>query len=138
MNFIGIGAEEIPTLAGQLIPLIEKPLQKMDAAKYFTAEHVIEKCLSRDWQCWVAGQGRIDAIFITYIDMYPTGYKTLTIFLIGGEKMPQWFDMGWDILKRFGQAHGCKEIIGLGRKGWIRALKDKGEINERLNFAVKI
>ena len=138
--FTGIQSSEIDALADKLVPLIEKPLKRTDAWKYYTPWNVLHKCRNKDWQCWVAMTEKVDCVFITYISEFPTGYRSFVVYLVGGEKINTWLDAAWNTLKEYAKAMGCKEINWFGRKGWTRALEsvEKAPIQKHLRFSVEL
>ena len=141
-HFHGVPAEDVIKVAPLILPLLKKPIERMKMGRYYRPEDVIEKCLTRHWQCWVAWSDEgIDAVFITYIEVFPTGHKTLTIFLIGGNKIKEWYVPAWTQFKAFAKEHDCQEIIGMGRKGWVKTLNnyvDEHDIEDRYSFAVNL
>ena len=138
--FSGIIPEDIPKYWDELANLLEKPLAKTDSAKYYTPDDILWKCVNQDWQCWIAWSDKIDAVFTTYVSTYPTGYKTFTINFVGGEKMYEWLPTAWNTFKAFADENSCNEIVGLGRRGWLRALTkvEDSKFEEKLTFSVEI
>jgi hypothetical protein len=104
-----------------LLPLVKKPLERMGAEKGVTPSHVLQRCLTLEWQCWATTN--FSCIFITQIVIQPTGYRTLNIYLIGGAGLGDWLESAWDVFKNFGRHTNCSEIVGRGRKGWVKALQ---------------
>jgi len=125
-HFCGVAPKDIPRLAPALIPLIEKPLKRMGSDKFYSAQDVLMKCYRGEWQCWILWGDEIETVVITHLDTYPTGHKTITVFLVGGKNMMAGFDVGFDTILAFGREHGCKEMIGFGRKAWLRLCRQKG------------
>jgi hypothetical protein len=135
----GIVSGDIGLYREILLPLAEKPLKKTGAIKYITPEQVLEKCENREWQCWVAHDGmNVEAAFFTYITPYPTGFKTFTIDLVGGENLERWIEQAWGIFKAYAKEHGCGEIIGAGRKGWIKVIGKMDKIEDKTRFGVEV
>jgi len=138
----GLLPEHIRSYQDQLINLIQKPLERTGADKYYSANDVLDNCIKQEWQCWVAcSQAEIiDCVFITHITPHPTGYKEFTIYLVGGRNLGKWLPQAWGLFKRYAKAHGCKGMAGGGRKGWLRALKrvEHNEFEHQLNFTVEI
>jgi hypothetical protein len=137
----GLMPEQIIFYQDQLKELIEKPLKKT-GDEYYLPEHVIQKCITFEWQCWVACSEaeKIDCVFITYITVYPTGHKEFTVFLVGGEKIEQWLKQAWELFKKYAKAHQCKKIVCMGRKGWRRELIkiDSGKLEEQYAFTIEV
>ena len=113
--------DEIASNFQRLLPLIRKPLKRMKAEKNITPSHVLQRCLAPEWQCWVTTN--FSCIFITNISIQPTGYRILSIYLIGGAGLDSWLESAWNTFKDFGRHVGCSEVVGRGRKGWVKALQ---------------
>lgn len=139
--FTGIRSKEVPIYWDSLAKLIEKPLQRTDAGKYYTANDVLWKCVNKEWQCWVAlSDTDIDCVFITYVASFPTGYRSFVVYLVGGSQIDKWLLEAWTTLKEYARASKCSEINGMGRKGWLRALKkvESEPIEEHIRFSVEL
>ena len=99
------------------IPWIE------DALSYGMGTHTVEdvwyEIVNGDLQFWPAERG----CFVTEVQVHPQ-CRIFHVFLAGGE-MDQLKEM-IDSLESFAEALGCKFISISGRKGWERALKDRG------------
>ncbi len=138
----GLLPEYIPVYRDQLRALIDKPLKRTGADKYYTSDHVLEKCLKREWQCWVAcSQAEvIDCAFITFISDNPTGYNEFNIHLVGGKNLHEWLPIAWGLFKNFAKARGCKAITGGGRAGWVKALNkvEPNKFESQYSFTVEI
>lgn len=139
--FTGVMPEDISLYWDDLCRLIEKPLKKTDADKYYTPDDVLWKCVNKDWQCWISWHDKqIDCVFITFIQEYPTGYRSFVIYLVGGERINDWLSQAWSVFKDYAKANGCGEIVGMGREGWLRALKkvETNPIEPLLRFSVRL
>lgn len=138
----GLQPDEIPAYWDLLVPLIDKVLDQMNLEKYHSADDVLWKCVHKKWQCWIAwSNDRIDCVFITYMMDHPSGWKTFVPYMVGGSKMEQWFDLVWNTFKAYAKEHGCDEIDGLGRVGWLPLLKRRGEsveIEKVYKFGMRI
>ena len=138
---VGLEREAIAENWDQLVELLKLPLRRTDSGRCYTADDVLWKCVEGAWQCWVAKEGaEIEAIFITFIESYPTSYKTLTIYLVGGKGLRKWLRAAWAIAKVFAKSHGCQTITGLGREEWLQALQkvEKASFKRHLRFTVEI
>jgi hypothetical protein len=138
--FTGLQADEISKFWDELVVLLDKPLKKTNARKHYSPEDALYKCMDRDWQCWVAFTTEIDCVFITYIETYPTGHKNLVIYLVGGSKIDSWLQEAWETFKDYANFHQCKQIVGMGRKGWLKMLKkvEDNDFEEHLTFSVEV
>lgn len=139
--FTGFQINDIGMYWDELCELLEKPLKKTDAEKYYTPDDVLWKCIDKKWQCWVAwSENKIDCVFITYITEYPTKYRSFVIYLVGGSKINDWLVTAWDAFKDYAKENFCGEINGMGRKGWLRKLKEVEEnpLEEHMRFSVRL
>ena len=140
-HLTGLQRDEIPAYWDLLVPLIEKPLKRTGADKYYEPDDVLWKCISKAWQCWIAwSNDRIDCVFITYITEHPTGFRSFVVYLVGGSRIDSWLDNVWPTFKAYAKENGCGEINGLGRKGWLRKLKEVEDapLEEHLRFSVRL
>lgn len=140
-HFTGIRSQDVRQYADLLAPLISKPLKRTDAGKYYSVQDVLDKCASAEWQCWIAWHGlTIDAVFVTYIAPFPTGFRSFVVYLVGGSNIDEWLDVAWVTFKAYAKQSGCGEINGLGRPGWTRALRrvEDKPIEKHLRFSVEI
>jgi hypothetical protein len=140
-HLTGLQPDEIPVYWDVLVPLVQKPLDRMGADKYYTADDVLWKCVGERWQCWIAwSNDKIDCCFITYVVEYPTGFRSFVIYLVGGSRIDSWLDLAWNTFKAYAKEKGCGEISGMGRHGWLRELKkvEPDPIEEHLRFSVRI
>lgn len=139
-NFTGIPSHDVWRFRDQLAPLVEKPLKRTDAGRYHTVESVLEKCANADWQCWVAFSDNIDCVFVTYMTDFPTGMRSFVVYLVGGTNIDHWLVEAWGTFKEYAKQNGCGEVVGMGRKGWLRALeKVEGKpLETHIRFSVEI
>jgi hypothetical protein len=136
----GLDRADIADHWDELAELIAKPLKKTETEHLYTPDDVLWKCVETDWQCWASVSNKIDCVFITYITPYPTGYKTFTVYLVGGHRIHTWLEEAWNLFKAYAKHNNCSEIIGMGREGWLRVLPkvEENEFRERLTFSVRI
>jgi len=139
--FTGLPPNEIPKYWDEIEPLIRKPLKRTGGDKFYDTTDVMWKCINTDWQLWIAWNSEgIDAAITTYIEEYPSGYRTFTIYLVGGVYIERWLKTAWSILKAYAKQHKCNEIIGMGREGWPRKLKDveSGEFKPKFIWGIEV
>lgn len=139
--FTGLDAKEIARDKERLEELLWLPLRRTEADKHYSPQHVLEKCSSYEWQCWVARCDEdIDCVFVTYISVYPTGLKVFNVYLVGGTNMVEWLATAWRTFKAYARHHGCAEIAGAGRQGWLRELKkvESGKFSTHLSWVVGV
>lgn len=140
-QFTGLLSNQVPIYWDTLSNLLEKPLKKTGADKYYTADDVLWRCVNKDWQCWIAWhEDKIDCAFVTYITPYPTGFRSFVIYLVGGNKIDEWLSQAWNVFKDYAKANNCEEIVGMGRKGWLRELEkvEDAPLEPMLRFSVRI
>lgn len=127
-QFSGLPAEYLQANWPQIAPLIDKALDRMSAHDKMNKEFILSKLLNREWQCWVAASepGKIEVVIMTFIQVYPTGYKELVIVLIGGSNLKGWMHIAWDTMKKFARHHKCGNIKGVGRTSWMTLAKRLG------------
>lgn len=140
MNFTGIPSNEIHFYWHDLCSLLRKPLHRTPAGRYYAPEDVLMKCMDKKWQCWVAWGEVIECVFITYLRDYPTGYKEFCIYLVGGQRIDEWLQIAWERFKMYAIENDCDEMVGFGRKGWLRKLKsvEPADFEQHLSFSVKV
>lgn len=81
---------------------------------------------SQKCQLWVVTHGGAIVVVVTTINNYPAKRVLEVLFVAGnaGDNFDEMLSEGWETLKAFANDKGCKEIMGMGRKGWIKAIKD--------------
>lgn len=124
VKFLGVTGDMIGTAWPVVEPMIQKPLTKTGADKYFSTRDIKKLIKSHNMQLWVAVvDDKPVAAFVTQIIEYPK-CKVFDVFLVGGEKMRDWINEAWETLKQYGKECHCKGIRGFGREGWVRALPE--------------
>lgn len=81
-----------------------------------TKEHILAALHGADAQLWPLP----NSACITRINVFPTGFKELVLWLAGG-KLEELQDIE-PVLARFGRDTGCNRISIYGRPGWARRL----------------
>ena len=88
----------------------------------YDISHVKQWCIDREMQLWIAWDAdaeKIVAAAVTQIIKYPL--KTaLTILLIGGTRLKDWWWMHKTIGEGAKALHGCVEMHGYARDGWLK------------------
>lgn len=69
---------------------------------------------------WDSQQKAVLGAVVTLINEYPSGFRELQVWLVGGRDLKRWMKPGMAILEDFARAHGCSEMTGGLRKGWLR------------------
>ena len=79
-------------------------------------EHVWRRIAEGRAKLWPAEH----AVIVTEVNHHPIGYRSLNIWLQGGE-LPALLPMHPEV-ERFALEHKCARLTGSGREGWLRAL----------------
>ena len=67
----------------------------------------------------------LDKVVVTQFSVYPRK-KVFTILLCCGDNLNEWYSPLFDMLYSFADLNECDLAEVVGRKGWIRRLKDDG------------
>lgn len=118
---IGILSENIEEFWDSIKNAILKGNKKADFLKWYPLDHIKQRLLNAEWQCWHSDE----TYFLTCISIYPSGYKEFEILLVCGERMDEWNESAWNLLKAYASYHGSDEIKCQGRKGWARYGKSR-------------
>ncbi len=119
----GVTEDLLVQIWPSVAPLLDRPLKRMKLDRKYATHHIYEKLCSNDLQLWVAfDKQQIECVFVTRICVYPTGWKTFDIWLVGGEKISHWFESAWDLFKEYAKHHKCDSIKGGGRVAWPKVL----------------
>lgn len=93
----------------------------------YDVSHVKQWCIAREMQLWLAwddAAGKIVAAAVTQIVQHPLK-KIIAIPLIGGTRWQDWWWMHKAIGEGAKTLHGCVEMHGYARDGWLKpCLKD--------------
>ncbi len=84
--------------------------------------HVKQWCLDREMQLWTAwdeAAGKMVAAAVTQIVQHPLK-KIIAIPLIGGTRWQDWWWMHKAIGEGAKTLHGCVEMHGYARDGWLK------------------
>jgi len=79
-------------------------------------EHVWRRIADGRAKLWPAEH----AVIVTEVNHHPIGYRSLNIWLQGGE-LPALLPMHPEV-ERFALEHKCARLTGGGREGWLRVL----------------
>lgn len=71
---------------------------------------------------------------IVTVSTLDTGRRVLYIPSLGGERMSEWFEEGYKILKQLEQQYGCEGIRACGRPGWARQIPNAKAIHQIVEF----
>jgi hypothetical protein len=91
----------------------------------FDIDDIYQAIKAKDMQLWGIHDGELKAVMVTEIIIYPK-LKRLRVVLNGGILIDTWLDVVMETLDRFKEAHGCKDVEILGRRGWVKKLAKYG------------
>lgn len=89
------------------------------APGHYRSIDILDRIIQGVEQLWGIFDEELHLItaFTTRIDNYPLS-KRLVISCLGGEKVSEWYEEMFEILKRFAKDQGCSYIEMNGRRGW--------------------
>jgi hypothetical protein len=117
------------TLVQPVWPLIVEHLERVVAlvSDETTIEHILERALSGEVLIIVISKGEaIVAALTADIRTYDTGLNALHIPHLGGEDFDEWRDQLDSVLYAIAKDFNCNQLRIVGRRGWVKALKDLG------------
>jgi hypothetical protein len=94
----------------------------------YDLEDLHTKCLSGDMQLWVAYDKGLLAAVVTQITVYPNA-RVLELQFCGGTRMNEWLSSMMSTLEAFAREQQCDRVYVVGRKGWMRALREYEYMN---------
>lgn len=128
-DLLGVNADMIDEIWPIVEPMIQKPLKRTDADKYYTISDIKDLLHEKKMQLWVVViEKKIVAAIVTTITAYPQ-INVIEVLFAGGTKMKSWANLAWDTFKQYGKENNCSIIKSGGREGWIRVLNDKTIVN---------
>lgn len=98
-----------------------------------------EALLSGSHMLLIASEGEdIIAACILRDETYVTGHRVLLVNMLGGDRMDEWVERMNRIVVAIARDTNCNEVRAIGRKGWIKALKNFGwyDIHSTVGCAV--
>lgn len=116
MNFTGVLASQVHLVWDQVAPLIQKCA---DRAREYTPEDIAKRLVEHTAQLWVAMDGdRVVMACVTEI-----AKQECNILICAGSKRQDW--LGFLVyIKVWARDQGCAKMTLVGRKGWLRVLRD--------------
>lgn len=92
-----------------------------------TPMHIKEKALIGEVLIITISEGdKIIAALTADIRTYDTGMKALHLPHLGGDKFFQWRDQLNIVVNAIAKDFDCQQLRIVGRRGWVKALKDLG------------
>ena len=113
-----------------VLPKVDKYLDKVMpyTGGRYAKEDIIEGLTSRFMDLWIpinSESKSVDGVVVTQFTVYPKK-KVFTILLCCGDNLNQWYDPMFSLLYTVASDNNCDLAEVLGRKGWVRKLKDNG------------
>lgn len=118
MNLSGIQANQINEVWSNVLPALQKVLDKSDK---YDADHLKLDLINGDSQLWICWEGdKVYSATVTSIINHPKK-KVCLVWLVGGEEIDTWlYNVG--IIEEWATAQGCETITTQCRPGWERKL----------------
>ena len=113
-----------------ILPKIDKYLDKVIpyTGGRYAREDILEGIENRILDLWVpinVEKNTVDGVVVTQFTVYPRK-KVFTILLCCGDCLNEWYDPLIEMLYQVASLNKCDLAEVLGRKGWVRKLKDIG------------
>lgn len=123
VNIYGVTLDDLDDQWPLLLPHLSRALE-YDGDN--SATDVYDLVDNRDAQLWGIDIGyETVGVAVTFIQS-TTKRDVLTIWLVGGRRMPDWVYALEDVTTRYAAAQGCDEVQMIGRRGWIKYLSRAG------------
>ena len=107
---------DIDSLWSDVEPFIKRCLVEMGTTHLYTTDWVKERIQKKEFQCWVLGD--FDAIAVTEILEYPTGYREFSIWCVVGDNIRHWLKELYEKAVLFAKNNLCNGLYGNGRDDW--------------------
>ena len=116
--------EDVGLIWKQIEPLLLKTLE-IDGFAYMPKD-IFDSILKKIMQLWISWNGKtnvVEAAIVTEIIDYPR-LRSCRYFLAGGTNMKVWFNSMKEQIEQWAIQNNCQRIELVGRKGWVKWLKD--------------
>ena len=116
--------QDVGLIWKQIEPLLLKPLE-IDGFAYMPKD-IFDSILKKKMQLWISWNGKtnvVEAAIVTEIIDYPR-LRSCRYFLAGGTNMKSWFNPMKEQIELWAIQNNCQRIELVGRKGWVKWLKD--------------
>lgn len=120
---IAISAPQLEFLVNEWLrcePMLQRVID--EAENMVDLDYVWSEVISERSQFWPMPR----AVIVTRIEVYPSGVKALLHWLCGGDDLDDMRATEATIAK-WAKKQGCTRSEIVGRRGWLRALKDYRE-----------
>ena len=113
-----------------ILPKIDKYLDKVIpyTGGRYAREDILEGIENRILDLWVpinVEKNTVDGVVVTQFTVYPRK-KVFTILLCCGAYLNEWYNPLFELLYQVASLNKCDLAEVMGRKGWVRKLKDIG------------
>ena len=114
----------------RILPCVDKYLDKVlpYTGGRYDKQDIINGVERKEFDLWIpinTENNTVDGVVVTQFTVYPRK-KVFTILLCCGDNLNQWYDPAFEMLYSFANVHQCDLAEVIGRKGWVRRLKDDG------------
>tara|TARA_R110000787_G_scaffold102309_4_gene208315 strand:+ start:95 stop:526 length:432 start_codon:yes stop_codon:yes gene_type:complete len=114
----------------RILPLIDKHLNNVIpyTGGRYEKQDIVEGVENKLFDLWIPinkETSDINGVVITQFTVYPRK-KVFTILLCCGDHLNKWYSPMFEMLSSFAQLNKCDLAEVVGRKGWVRKLKDDG------------
>jgi hypothetical protein len=116
--------QDVGLIWKQVEPLLDKPLE-IDGYAY-KSKDIFDSIINQKMQLWISWNVKnknVEAAIITEIIQYPQ-FRSCRYFLAGGNNMKSWFNLMKEQIELWSIKNKCQRIELVGRKGWVKWLKD--------------
>jgi hypothetical protein len=111
-----------------------------NAQHEWTIEEVGERIMRGEWLLLLMGpsEGLPVAAAVVCRNSNPLGVPYIGIVCCGGSQMETWLVPLLDACKVLARSEGCKEVVALGRVGWVKVLAPYGIKHRASIFSVEV
>lgn len=105
----------------QVQPLLLKGIMYDDNS--YSGKNLLDAVLKKEMQLWISWTDKVESAVLTQLIDYPQ-YRVCRWFLAGGKNVDAWLDDLTRQVETWAIANDVKRIELVGRKGWIKKMKD--------------
>ncbi len=105
----------------QVEPLLLKGIMYDDNS--YSGKNLLDAILKKEMQLWISWKDKVESAVLTQIIEYPQ-FKVCRWFLAGGSNLHSWLEDLTRQVEAWAVANNIKRIELVGRKGWLKKLKD--------------
>lgn len=132
-DLVGVPVSHVPDVWDQSAHYIQAALERTEGEISLT--DVRKSIMGRDMQLWVTiERGNITGALVTQLIEYPQT-KACRYVALGGDLHGD-FNQIDDVITRWAMHNECDRVELVGRRGWVRAMKNNG-YTEAYSFVTK-